>query len=180
MENHFSLKLLHSKATLDLLKISKVYDIYCHSGVRGSSKERCRFEQQVSRCNKLILLHRKMRISLLKQKKIMKHIWMLGNQYASFHVFTFQGNKTDISQKPKYVYPNLSFIWYAIEAHSTTLSTSTKNHKHNRSKHLWQQTMVTGTLMGGNQNSYYYLVTELVRFLGHTICKRNFQGTHND
>lgn len=73
LENHFSLKLLHSKATLDLLKISKVYDIYCHSGVRGSSKERCRCEQQVSRCNKLILLHRKMRISLLKQKKFMKH-----------------------------------------------------------------------------------------------------------
>lgn len=45
MENPFSLKLLHSKANLDLLKISKVYDIYCHSGVRGSSKERCRFEQ---------------------------------------------------------------------------------------------------------------------------------------
>lgn len=79
----------------------------------------------------MILLHRKMRISLLKQKIFMKHIWMLGNQYASFHVFTFQGNKTDVSQKPKYVYPHLSFIWYATEAHGTTLSTSTKNHKHN-------------------------------------------------
>lgn len=27
--------------------------------------------------------------------------------------------------------------------------------------------------MGGNQNSYYQLVTEFVSFVGHTICKRN-------
>lgn len=37
MANTFSLKRLHNKAALELLRTSKVSDIYCHYGVRGSS-----------------------------------------------------------------------------------------------------------------------------------------------
>lgn len=117
----------------------------------------------------MILLHRKMRISLLKNN-FKRHIWMLENQYASFHVFTLQGNKTDIRSQTQ-ICLSTSFFYMICYRSSTAplCQLVPKTTSTIASKNLWQQTMVTGNLMGGNQNSYYQLVTDI----GHTICKRN-------